>query len=144
MLWTDIGRDNRFWDPWRELERLNRRFTEMASAISGGEFPVINIWTNGSGAILTTEVPGIDPASVDISVVGKTLTLGGSRKAEENGEGESYHRRERWSGRFSRTVELPFLIESNKVEARFSRGVLQISLPRAEADKPKKIPVKSL
>jgi len=144
MLWTDFGREGRSRDPWRELERLNGRFSDIASAFSGGEFPVVNIWTNGSEAIVTTEIPGIDPASVDISVVGKMLTLSGSRKADEDGEGESYHRRERWSGRFSRTVELPFLIESNKVEARFSRGVLQISLPRAEADKPKKIPVKSL
>ncbi len=122
---------------------MNRRFSDVASAFSGSEFPVVNIWTNGNGAIVTTEIPDIDPASVDLSVVGKALTFSGSRKSDEAAEGESYHRRERWDGRFSRTVELPFLIDSNKVEARFSKGVLQISLPRAEEDKPKKIAVKS-
>jgi len=55
----------------------------------------------------------------------------------------SYHRRERWHGHFTKTLELPFNIESGKVEAKFLKGVLHISLPRAEADKPRKITVKS-
>ncbi len=144
MLWSDFRRAGNAWDPWQELERMNRRFSDLASSLSGGEFPLVNIWTNGNDAVLTAEIPGIEPSAVDISVVGKTLTLSGSRSAGEAGEGESHHRRERWQGRFTRSVELPFLIESNKVEARFSKGVLQITLPRAEADKPKKIPVKSV
>ena len=54
-----------------------------------------------------------------------------------------YHRRERSYGSFSRTVQLPFMVDTNKVEASFKNGVLLINLPRAEADKPKKIAIKS-
>lgn len=144
MLWSDFERASRAWDPWREFEHVQQSVSDIASSLSENEFPVVNIWAKGDGAIVTSEIPGIDPASVEISVVGRTLTLAGSRAATEAGEGESYHRRERWQGRFTRTIELPFQIESNKVEARFDRGELHIDLPRAEADKPKKIPVKSL
>ena len=144
MLWSDLIRDSRAWDPWREFEQVNRRVSEVAASFSADTFPGINVWTNGNGATVTTEVPGIDPSSMDISVVGRTLTLGGSRAADNSAEEESYHRRERWAGRFTRSVELPFLIDAGKVEAKFSRGVLHITLPRAEEDKPKKIAVKTV
>jgi HSP20 family protein len=69
--------------------------------------------------------------------------LTGKRVPEELKEGEKYHRRERGYGRFTRTFQLPFHVEANNVEAVFEKGILQISLPRAEADKPRKISVKA-
>jgi len=56
---------------------------------------------------------------------------------------ECQHRHERWSRNFTRSFELPYLIDQNKVEAKFSKGVLQLMLPRAEADKPRKIAIKA-
>jgi HSP20 family protein len=106
------------------------------------EFPATNVWVSENSAVVTTEVPGIDPIALEISVVKDSLTLRGSRKAEELKEGEAYHRQERWNGQFTRTLELPFPVDADKVEARFAKGVLYISLPRAEADKPRKITVK--
>ena len=97
----------------------------------------------GDHAVVTTEIPGIDPSAIEISVINDSLTLRGSRKPEELKEAESYHRRERWSGQFTKTLKMPFAVESGKVEARFSKGVLYISLPRAEAEKPRKIIVRS-
>jgi HSP20 family protein len=85
----------------------------------------------------------VDPGDIEISVRDDTLTLRGSRKAVELEEGTTYHRRERGSGAFARTVELPFRVEGGKVEATFEKGVLKISLPRAEEDKPKKITIKT-
>jgi HSP20 family protein len=103
----------------------------------------MNIWTNEDGATITAELPGLSPEDIDISVVGNALTLSGSRKPEELNDGDKYHRRERNYGQFSRSFELPFQIEANQVEAKFEKGVLHIFAPRAEADKPKKITVKS-
>jgi HSP20 family protein len=94
-------------------------------------------------AMVTTELPGIGPKAIDISVVNDTLTLSGSRQPDGPIQSESYHRRERWQGQFTKTLELPFPIEVNKIEARYSKGVLSISLPRSEADKPRKIAIKS-
>jgi HSP20 family protein len=142
MLWADFDRFGRFFDPWRDLDRMQKAFSGYLTS-GAGEFPAVNVWMNGDQAVVLTEIPGIEPSSVDISVVGKTLTLRGSRQPAELKEGESFHRSERWSGRFSRTVDLPFAIDANKVEAKFTRGVLSVTLPRAEADKPRKIAVKT-
>jgi HSP20 family protein len=142
MYWSDFYRPGRFWDPWRDIERVQRALHEY-SAAGTGEFPAVNIWSNGEEAIVTLELPGIDARSVDISVVGKTVTLRGGRQAETVTEGESYHRQERWAGHFSRTIDLPFMVDAGKVGARFSRGILTITLPRTEADKPRKINVVS-
>ena len=83
-----------------------------------------------------------DPDKIEISVVGDTLKVSGSRTPEDVGEGK-YHRRERSCGRFARSFQLPFQVEGDAVEASFERGVLHINLPRAEADKPKRIEVKA-
>lgn len=135
---------------WREMDRLqqemNRVFENYAPARlrTAPGYPAINLWANEENLLLTAEVPGIAPESLDISVVGETLTLNGERQLEEVTEGVRLHRQERGYGKFSRTVSLPFPVDVNKVEATFKNGVLHISLPRAEADKPRKIAVRSL
>jgi len=93
--------------------------------------------------MVTAELPGIDPKAVDISLTGKSVTLRASRQPDDAKDGESYHRRERWYGQFSRTIDLPYVIDAAKVDARFSRGVLHLTLPRAEEEKPKKIAIKT-
>jgi HSP20 family protein len=140
MLWTDFDRFGSFIDPWRSLERINRAAAGVPRA---AEFPAVNIWANGESAIVTAELPGIDPRSVDISLIGKSVTIRASRDAEQSTEAQSYHRRERWYGQFSRTIDLPYTINAEKVEALFNRGVLHLTLPRAEEEKPKKIAVKA-
>jgi len=139
-----------FVSPWREMERLqqevNRLFSDTFSTSDvrpAPSYPAMNIWTNAEGAVITAELPGVDPEEIDISVVGDVLTLSGSRQSDELKEGEKYHRRERSYGQFRRTFQLPFNVEADKVEAIFEKGVLHLSLPRAEAEKPKKIAVKT-
>lgn len=142
MLWTDFDRFGSFLDPWRSLERLNRAVSGLPQAATA-EFPAINIWADGETAVVTAELPGIDPKTVDISIMEKSVTLRASRNADATKDGESFHRQERWYGQISRTFELPYTIDAAKVEARFSRGVLHLSLPRAEQEKPKKIEIKT-
>ncbi len=142
MIWTDFGEFRGYFDPWEEFERVRRAFTK-ATTPSSSDFPAVNLWTSGDNAIVTTEIPGVDPKAVEISLLGKTLTLKGSRESEELKEGETYHRRERWCGQFTKTFDLPFAAEVEKVRAGFAKGVLQIELPRAEAEKPKRIEIKS-
>jgi HSP20 family protein len=125
---------------------VNRLFTDSFSGYGGRvgpSFPAINVWTNEDGAVITAELPGVEPDAIDISVVGDNVTLSVSRQPNELKEGDRYHRRERIYGNFTRSFQLPFTVESDQVEASFANGVLHISLPRAEADKPKKIAVKT-
>ena len=133
---------------WREMDQLQRemkRLFEMYSPVgtrTAPSYPAVNIWSNEDGLLITAEVPGVKAEDIDINVVGQILTLNGERKPEKLEEGAQYHRQERGYGKFSRVVELPYPINVGKVEAIFKNGVLTITLPRAEEDKPKKIKVK--
>jgi HSP20 family protein len=144
MLWTELGRFGRGFDPWF-IEWPGDRPEGMMSEVStgGSDFPLMNIWVNEDEAILTTEIPGIDPKAVEISVTGKTVSLRGRRQAEAAEDGKIVHRRERWAGQFSKAVELPFSVEADRVEARFTKGILSVRLPKAQAEKPRKITVRS-
>jgi HSP20 family protein len=134
---------------WEEMERLQREINSLFNTSSPGRlqiapsFPAMNMWTSEESQVITAEIPGVEPEDIDISVTGEILTLRGSRKPDEIDEDIRYHRRERGYGRFQRSVQLPFPVETENVEATFKNGVLTITLPRAEEDKPRKITVKS-
>lgn len=117
-----------------QMDRVFRRRTASA------EHPPVNVWTNADGALVTAELPGIPADKLDISVSGSTLTLRGECPAPAEALGAA-HRRERARGRFGRTLDFPFQIDSAKVEARCERGIVTIRLPRADSDKPRKITV---
>jgi HSP20 family protein len=134
---------------WQDMDQLQREMNRLFDATGRGRvfnspsYPAINIWTNEDGQFITAEMPGINPDDLNIDVTGDALSISGERKQEEAGKEARFHRRERSFGAFSRTVQLPFMVDTNKVEATFQNGILQIHLPRAEADKPKKITVQS-
>ena len=138
MFWSN-GR----WDTVRGMQQLEREIDSIFSGASGAvhEFPPVKLWNSEKSAILTAELPGVEGRDIDISVQGETVTLRGSRTAEKLKEGEQYHRRERPQGQFVRTLNLPFRIDAERVSAKFNRGVLSLSLPRAEADTPRKVAI---
>ncbi|MFN2157307.1 MAG: Hsp20/alpha crystallin family protein [Anaerolineae bacterium] len=139
----------RYRSPWSEMARLQREMDRYFNRSPRGSwwseaagYPAVNVWTETDAAIVTAELPGIDPESIDISVQDDTLTIRGSREREEV-EGATYHRQERRFGSFARTVQVPFRVQGDEVNATFEKGVLRISLPRAEEDKPKRITVRA-
>ena len=146
MFETGLWRFGGFADPSSDVQRLRREmdriFTDYGQT-AAREMPPVNAWVGESDAVVSAELPGIDPDAIDISVVGDTLTIGGSREAEPLREGESYHRQERGFGKFSRSLQLPFHVDVDKVDAKYEKGVVVITLPRSEAEKPRKIEVKN-
>lgn len=134
---------------WREMDRLQREMNRLFEDYyptrlrPAPAYPALNVWTSEEGLKITAEVPGVRPEDLDISVVGETLTLSGTRKPDELKENARYHRQERGYGSFTRSLQLPFPVDVNKVEAAFRNGVLSVTLPRAEEDKPRKITVKA-
>ena len=135
----------------QEMDRLRREVNYLFDRTFAGlgdrtapDYPSLNVWTNEDGAVITAELPGFTPEEIDISVEGSTVTLRGSRQAEALEEGGTYHRRERRHDRFSRSFQLPFQVDTRKVEALSEKGVVQVSLPRAEEEKPKRIAVKGV
>lgn len=136
-----------FWKSLSELDaarhNLNRLLAGESIAAASSEFPALNVWLSENDALVEAELAGIEAEDIDISVTNDSLTLRGARTAHELAEGERFHRQERGSGQFSRSLQLPFRIDAENVEANLSKGVLQIRVPRAESDKLKKIVVRS-
>jgi len=134
---------------YRDLDRIQREMNRIFEAYdpirrrTAPSFPAVNIWSNEDGMVITAEVPGVNPEDIEINVVGETLNLSGTRKVEELAENTRYHRQERGYGKFNRAIQLPFPVEIEKVNATFKNGVLSVNLPRAAADKPKRITVKA-
>ncbi len=135
---------------WRDMDRfqreMNRMFEEFSPARlrSAPSYPAMNVWNSEQGLVVTAEVPGVSPDDIEISVIGDNLTLSGTRKPDELKEGARYHRQERGYGKFSRVLQLPFPVNVEKIEATFKDGVINITMPRAEEDRPRKIAVKSV
>lgn len=133
---------------WREMDRLQREMNRVFDNYTSGRtsvapsYPAVNVWADEESTLITAELPGLTSDDIEIDVLDNTLTLTGERKAEELPEGARYHRQERGYGNFSRSIRLPYSVDVDKVDAIFKNGVLQISLPRAEKDRPKKIEVK--
>jgi HSP20 family protein len=103
-------------------------------------FPALNVWEEDDVIYAEAEMPGVKSEDLDISVVGADLTIRGRRGADAR-EGVAYHRQERGTGEFNRVLRLPVEIDSAKVEASLTDGVLLVKLPKAESAKPKKIKV---
>lgn len=144
MLLQELSKSNVF-DAFREVERLQHQLNRLFDGYSArgtAEFPAMNIWTSEESAVVTAELPGLSPEDIDISVVNDILTLRGLRQPEQLSDGETLHRQERGFGQFTRTIQLPFRVDADKVSATFKKGILSISLPRTEQDKPRKIAVK--
>jgi HSP20 family protein len=127
----------------RDMNRLFADWPARSAWNVAPGYPAMNVWTNEEGVVVTAELPGMNPEDIDISVQDDTLTLRGNRAPDEMEEGATYHRRERACGSCSRTLRLPFQVEASAVEATFKNGILSLTLPRAEADKPRKIAIKA-
>jgi len=106
------------------------------------EFPPINIWLGENSVVVTSELPGVTPSDVTINLQEDVLTLEGARHPTQQQDAD-WQRRERNYGNFSRVVQLPFLVDADKVQARFHYGILEIELRRLEADRPKKIEIRA-
>lgn len=141
-----VGRFNNQWRQFSALhQEVNRLFDTLHPAngrlATTSTYPAVNVWANEEAVLITAELPGVNSASLDVTVVGDRVTLKGEREAETLPEESKYHRRERSQGKFSRTFQLPFKVNNETIEAFFEKGVLQLTLPKAETEKAKKIAV---
>jgi HSP20 family protein len=128
----------------RDMDRLFEATPAALRRVRGVRFPAIDVWADeNEGVVVTSEIPGVAPDALDIAVTADTLTISGARTPDDLPEGAQYHRRERYCDEFSRTVQLPFTVDKDGVEATFENGVLRITLPRAEDEKPRQIAVKA-
>ena len=138
--------------PFGELERMRRQMDWLSGGNlarglfrepSAGVFPLMNVTEDKGNFYVRAELPGFKGDELDISVTGDTLSISGERKLPAEDEKARHHRREREAGSFSRIISLPTQINTGKVEATSTDGVLTVVLPKAEEAKPKQIAVKA-
>ena len=141
-------------DPvWNEFERLRRGMDDLFNALSVSGpvtappwgharlFPLMNVTDLPTEYTVTAEIPGMKKEDLDIKIEGDTLTVKGERRPYDIGPGASYHRRERTSGTFQRSLTLPGRVDPEKVKASYKDGVLTISLGKEPSQIPKQINV---
>lgn len=139
------------WSIFDDLESMqadmNRLFAdrgyERPLRRSRPTYPLLNVWSSADGLIIDAEIPGVNPKDVDVSVLGDELTLRGKVSAQELRNGEVYHRRERPAGEFVRVLQLPFRADASGVKAHYKNGMLRLTVPRSEEEKPKKVAVEA-
>lgn len=133
------------WDPFAEMRRMQdeirRVFAEYVGQASTASFPPVSLWIGSDSVVVTAELPGVGADDIELSATEDSLTIRGKRQPEMDADKIAWHRRERTYGAFSRTLELPFRIDADRVQARFRNGVIEIELQRPEADKPKRISI---
>ncbi|HET8755533.1 MAG TPA: Hsp20/alpha crystallin family protein [Solirubrobacteraceae bacterium] len=141
------------WEPLREFSTLqnemNRLFNTVFDAPSPGNggstmrrwMPAMDLVETGDHFVLRADLPGLSEEDVKIEFEDGTLTVSGERKSEHEAKGEGYYRVERAFGSFSRSLTLPQGIDPEAVTASFDRGVLEISIPKPEEKKPRRIEI---
>lgn len=141
------------WDPFRDMitlrDRMDRLFDDSLARLRGGEedfsistwSPVVDIYETSDALVIKAEIPGIKKEDISVEVKDNTLSLKGERKFEKDVNEENYHRMERSYGSFCRVFSLPTTVEQDKVKASFKDGVLEITLPKLEKEKPKQVTV---
>ena len=123
----------------RELDRVFGNALERQNQ-SGGNPPALALWEEDGSYHVQFEIPGVQADYLDVSVHGNRVTVKGERK-EAKKEGAKLHRREWGAWEFSRSFELPVDIDDKNVVAELDHGILNLTLPKAEGHKPRKVKV---
>jgi HSP20 family protein len=127
----------------QEVDRLFNTFSAGTEPFFSRVYPALNVTEDAENLYVRAELPGVKSDSMDISVVEGRLLIKGERKIEVEDQRTGYHRKEREAGIFRRTLALPSRVDPGKVSAALKNGILTITLPKAEAAKPRKIAVKA-
>jgi HSP20 family protein len=126
------------YDPFRDLERLADELSSTAGR-GGRTFPM-DAYRRGDNVVLFFDLPGVDPQSIDVTVDQHVLTVRAERRREAV-EGEEVIAAERPQGTFVRRVFLGDTLDTDRIDAKYSNGVLELTIPVSERAKPRKIEI---
>ena len=140
------------WDPWRRIGFLQNRINElvadsasdsrMEDEIARCEWkPAVDIFDTSEGFVIRADLPGVKKENVSVELKDNMMTLKGERTADFPVANEKFYRRERCFGTFFRAFTLPEHLKADSIRATLKDGVLEIRMPRPEAEKPRQIQV---
>lgn len=126
----------------QEMDQMFGRRTMPAGIrwVARGTFPAANVGATADGVEIYLFAPGVDPKNIELTLQQNLLLVSGKRQVPENDKA-TYYRQERFSGEFRRVITLPDDVDSDRVDASYRDGVLQITVKRRESARPRKIEV---
>jgi len=138
------------WEPVREMMTLREAmdrlfddaFTRPFDLNASASVPAVDLVETDNELTVKATLPGVKPEDVQISVSGDILSLHGEFKQESEKKDATYHLRESRTGTFDRKIQLPMDVKIDQAKAAFENGILTITLPKAEEEKPRNIPIK--
>jgi len=137
-------------DPFRALQaEMNDVLSRFSAGWNGDGMsaaayvPSVDVSETDGELQLTMDAPGMKPEEIEIDVTGNTVRIRGEHKEEKEEKGRTYHRIERRTGSFYRSVDLPCAVKDERVAAEYKEGVLKITLPKSEEAKPRKVKIKA-
>jgi len=126
------------WQPFGEMETLQRRMNRLF----GLDFiPAAEMEETNNEIYLKLEIPGIEIKDLDLEVTETSVAISGERKSETKTEDKGIVRSEFSYGKFERIVPLPAHVQNDKVKAEYKHGILNITLPKTEAEQHKTVKV---
>jgi len=135
------------WTPFfPELDDMDKMFSDMLPTVRGNQFgftPAIDMYEDKDNIIVETQLAGLDPEKVDISIENNVLCLKGESEKKSEVEDKNYYRKEIRRGSFYRSIPLPTKVDGDKAQAVNEEGVLKISIPKATEVKPKTIKIQT-
>jgi len=134
-----------FWDVERMFDEMSQVFGGPFGlrSVPAGAFPALNVYDAKDKLVVTAEIPGADPAKVELTVQENSLTLSGERNGDTSDDNVRYYRKERPSGQFSRTITLSEKVDPAGVKAVCKNGILEIELPKAQAAKSRTVTIQA-
>jgi HSP20 family protein len=130
------------WDPFAELTDLRSRFNRLLDEFGDGRLrdwtPAVDVVRDDGHLVVRADVPGIKPEEITVEAANGYLTVSGKHEESEETTEESYVRRERRYGAFTRRLGLPEGVDPKKIKASVHDGVLEvvIPLPKEAAQEP--------
>jgi len=132
---------------WNEWDRMMDEFFNLAPSRSNTAevcewVPRVDIREEKDRYVADFELPGLEKGDVEVTLEDGVLTVTGERKSEESTENDKVYRRERFYGKFSRSLRLPNDVDAERIEAGFKNGVLRIAVGKKDEAKPRTIEIK--
>jgi HSP20 family protein len=123
---------------------LNPRSAQPRENVSSRVWsPAVDVYEDSDVIIIRADLPGINQADIDIEMIGDSLTIRGERKFEDDTRRDNYIRVERQYGAFQRSFTIGIPIDPDRVTASYRNGILELTVPKAEVSRPKKVVIKS-
>ena len=136
------------WDPLREAAAMHTELSRVMNGLLEGNgrqeqawVPTLDVWETDDSVHYAFDLPGLSQDAINVEVEDGALTVSATRKRELKQEGDKFYRFERRFGTFSRSIGLPQGVSEDSIKASYADGVLQISVPKPEEVKPKRIQV---